>query len=292
MKERITITAGSLGDYFGVGYNEPYERLAIDLGEQEPYFDADAEARMALGRDLEDSTLNYFEKQLGIAINHRNDEKVTAFDNNLRMIVDGMTVFNGEETVVECKISNSKSMNFYDNKGYLLQCQAYMEGMGVNQCLLLGLQNGKPTFRLLKKDEDVVNDIYKVAQIVSNRLLGITGDLDELYEVIKDYETSDVDYVESNKDISKLLTDILNTNKEMLALKKHKEAMMETLKVMTGGASVYDIDTNAELRVITSKRKSFNKNKLQLEHPEIDITQYDDVNESVQYRIIKRKESK
>ena len=35
MKERFTVQASSLGDYFGVGFNSIQDRIAMDLGEKE-----------------------------------------------------------------------------------------------------------------------------------------------------------------------------------------------------------------------------------------------------------------
>ena len=173
MKSRDYVNSSALGSYFGVGFNSPNEQIEIDLGHVEPEFDEAAQDRMALGRHLEDSALNYFQDKLNIEIEDRNQELITGLDGRLMGRVDGMTTFNGERTVVEMKISNSQSGAFTENLGYILQCQAYMLMTDSQQALLCGLYQGKPIMKLIKRDEQIIEDITRMVEFIHNVLIGI-----------------------------------------------------------------------------------------------------------------------
>lgn len=172
-KSRDYVNSSALGSYFGVGFNSPNEQIEIDLGNVEPEFDEAAQDRMALGRHLEDAALNYFQDKLNIEIEDRNEELITGLDGRLMGRVDGMTTFNGERTVVEMKISNSQSGAFTENLGYILQCQAYMLMTDSQQALLCGLYQGKPIMKIVKRDEQVIEDITRMVEFIHNVLIGI-----------------------------------------------------------------------------------------------------------------------
>ena len=173
LKSRDYVNSSSLGSYFGVGFNSPNDQIEIDLGIVEPEFDEASQDRMALGRFLEDSAINYFEDKLGITINNRNEELITGLDGRLVGKIDGLTELNGIKTVVEMKISNSQSGPFTENIGYILQCQAYMMMTDTTQALLCGLYQGKPIMKIVKKDDQVIADIIRMVQFISDVLIGI-----------------------------------------------------------------------------------------------------------------------
>jgi predicted phage-related endonuclease len=188
--ERYTVTASSLGGYFGVGFNSPLDQLMIDLGQKEPEFDDQAMERMMLGNELEDAVLNFFEKKLGINIHTRNETVVEGFNGMMRLKLDGMATFEDEETVIECKVSNSETKCFLDDQGYMFQVQAYMEVTGCKQALLLGLWKGRPMMRLIKRDDDIIADIKSMVQVVYGVLNGILSPEDIPYELVAKYSVT------------------------------------------------------------------------------------------------------
>ena len=155
LKERYDVIASSLSSYFGVGFNTVQEQLDIDLGLIEKEFDDDAQDRMNLGICLEEGCLNYFEKKLNIIIDERNSEYKYACDGKLKCKRDGRTFLDGIETGVENKYSNSSTGSFTEDIGYKLQCQAYMMAWGLDQWILCGMWQGKPQYKLIKKDEEI-----------------------------------------------------------------------------------------------------------------------------------------
>lgn len=172
-KSRDYVNSSALGSYFGVGFNSPNDQIEIDLGHIEPEFDEAAQDRMALGRFLEDSAINYFEDKLGITVTDRNESLITGLDGRLVGKIDGKTELNGVETVVEMKISNSQSGPFTENMGYILQCQAYMLMTQTKQALLCGLYQGKPIMKIVKRDEQIIDDITRMVTFIHEVLVGI-----------------------------------------------------------------------------------------------------------------------
>jgi hypothetical protein len=173
VKIRTYITPSSIGSYFGVGFNSPEEQIELDLGNVEEEFDEDAQDRMLLGRIFEDASLNYFEEKLHIKITDRNNLMMNFYDDKIKGVVDGMTILDGEPTVVENKISNAQSGKFTDKMGYILQCQCYMMAKNVDQALLCGMYQGKPIFKIIKRDEEVITDIKRMADFVVDVLMGL-----------------------------------------------------------------------------------------------------------------------
>lgn len=189
-RERLTVTASSLGSYFGVGFNHPLEQLKIDLGLIEDELSEDEINRMELGNLLEDASLNVLEFRLGILITNRNTEVLNGLNGMLRMKLDGETVLDGENTIVENKVSNSNSGVFTNNLGYELQCQAYMAEKGYNQALLGGLYKGKPIWKIIKRNDDMIADIKEVVEAVYGILNGILGEEDYPWHIVAKYKKS------------------------------------------------------------------------------------------------------
>lgn len=231
MTNRINITASALGDYFGVGFNSPMERLSIDLGQITQEFDEESEKRMRLGIDLEDAVLNHFEYLLGISITNRNTKVLEDFDGMLRLKVDGETIFEGVPTVVECKVSNSTMGPFTTNRGYLLQCQAYMRKFGYEQCLLLGLYQGKPIYKLIKRDEETIKDIEEMVTTIFGILGGVV-DVDEFpWDLVNKYSGTEKQTLDefdvTDKDIALQYVELKEQERE---IKKQLDFIADAFK--------------------------------------------------------------
>lgn len=249
-KQRDYLRASSLGSYLGVGFNSPEDQLKIDLGQVEEDFDEAAQDRMSLGREFEDAALNYFEKKFNIAITNRNLETLPLYGNKLVGKVDGMTLLNGERTVVENKISNSQSYKFTENLGYIIQCQAYMMGTETTQALLCGIYQGKPIYTIIKRDEEMIKDIKEITDFIHSVMLGL--------DTFDNYPTHLLEKY-SKKKLLEPLTNVtpydkatfenLATIKEQIkALEKQKAEIENVIKAK------YDIgiyaDDNIEIKIM------------------------------------------
>ena len=277
-KERLTLTASGLGSYFGVGFNTPEEQLAIDKGEKEAIFDENAKLRMELGTQLENSVLDYFEKALKIIIKDRNIEKITGFDGQLRMMIDGMTTYRGEKTLVECKVSNSES-SFLDNKGYYIQCQAYMEALNVNQCLLLGLHKGKPVFKLIQKNDSTVEDIKEVISKVVPILMGIEDDSNLPYDMIEKYSGKPKTTLASlDEDIKQYIEEIEELNKVVKEANARKKELTNYLKATYDNCKYKD--NNYSVTIYELVRNTFDKDAFHMAYPDIDLSKYNKTSKS------------
>lgn len=275
MSERRSVQASSLGSYFGVGFNTPEEQLRIDLGIDEQVFDEDSEDRMALGRLLEDGALNYFEYKLGISIVNRNKEVIDVFDGMLRCKIDGETIYNGEDTVVENKISNSQAGVFTKDLGYALQCQAYMEGKGYPQALLLGLYQGRPALKVLKRNDELISDIYKMVTVVYGILNGILGMEEYPWDIVDKYAKEDTKVTLKELDFETViqLDELLTINDTLKALESRKSEIQANIKNLYDNCSYSD--DSFSFTISTSKRGGgFDELSFSVAHPEIDLEMY------------------
>lgn len=187
--QRYTVTASSLGSYFGVGFNTPADQLLIDTGVMVKQTTEEDEERMAIGNIMEDACLNVIEYKLNLKIFNRNVHVEEAMNGMLRFKIDGETVMDGEPTIVESKFSNATSGKFTSNKGYIFQCQAYMMAKGYNQALLCGLYEGKPIWKLIKRDEDMIADIQEMVSTVYGILNGMATTEDFPWELANKYSS-------------------------------------------------------------------------------------------------------
>ena len=280
MKEfKFRIQASALGNYFGVGFTTPQEQFEIDNEGKEKVFTEEEKNRMLLGSLLENSVLDYFENFYGIKIDERNEERLEMFEGMITGKVDGMTIYNGERTVVECKVSNSSSTKFVDSKSYQFQIQAYMYHKDVTQALLLGLQNGKPIAKLFKRNDDIIEDIKAMAEHINMMFVGmeteIPQELIDKYSEVKNDKGNNV--VADSEDEEKML--------RYLELKASQDSNKEELDSITN----YFKDKYRDGKVISDKaivtlssvkgRTSFDKEKLMVEHPELDLDNYNKVGE-------------
>ncbi len=277
MRERYDIIASSLSSYFGVGFNTIEEQLEIDLGKAIKEVDEEAQDRMDLGNAMEDGCLNYFEKKLNISIDERNSEYKYAVNGLLKCKRDGRTFIDGVETGVENKYSNSTSKCFTEDFGYELQCQAYMMAWGLDQWLLCGMWQGKPRMKLIKKNEEIQNDITELVTVISSILMGISSIEDYPWDIVEKY--AKVTRVKSLND-----DDIEDYDKELLhrigELKDEIKVRETECKELEEYAKTHYADSKYQDEdykyvISTGERKGgFDENKLSIEHPEIDLTQY------------------
>ena len=274
-KERFYTTPSSLGSYFGVGFNSPEDQLKIDLGLLEQEFDEDAEDRMLLGRVLEDASLDYFEKKMGITITDRNSDMLFFYNDKIKGIVDGMTEINGLKTVVENKISNSKSYVFTENMGYLIQCQAYMLAKDAEQCLLCGLYQGKPVYKLIKRDEQIIQDIKVMTDFIVDVLMGLDDFSNYPMDILERYSTIRIlPEITSLTDAEKSDLKTLVAYKEQIKEWEKKVKEIESKIKDSYEEGIYDDDV---LRVTISNNEragGYDFNRLSIEHPEIDYSKY------------------
>ena len=288
MKERFTVQASSLGDYFGVGFNSIQDRIAIDLGEKEKEVLKDELDRMKLGQCLESGILDYYEYLLGVSIFNRNTETLTFMNDMVRGKIDGECIYNGEPTIVECKDSNSAN-SFTDSMGYQLQCQSYMEAKGYKQALLLGLQNGVPSATLIRYDEELVKDIYTVVEHATAILSGIETLDDYCWDIVNKYK-NEPEIREDMKlsDDDKLDIEELVKIKASIKELKEKQDEIETKLKGSYTNAKYE-DDKYSIKITTSKRAGgYNMDMIKLTYPDIDFDRFKK-QDSVSQRITIRK---
>mgnify|MGYP001342193116 CR=1 FL=1 len=215
LKQRFYTIPSSIGSYFGVGYLTPEEQLEIDLGIEEREIDNASRDRMELGKKLENATLDFFEDKLGIIITDRNEETLWFYDDKIKGKIDGMTTYNGERTVVECKISNASTGRFTEEINYIMQVQCYMLATETNQALLCGLYQGKPIFEVIYRDEEMINDIKEMTDFIFEVLGGIES-FSNYPEHLKKKYSKTTDLVE----IHKLPEELSNDAKLLLVYKE------------------------------------------------------------------------
>jgi|LGOV01.1.fsa_nt_gb hypothetical protein len=274
-KHRDYTTPSSIGSYFGVGFNEPDDQIKIDLGLEDDNFDDEARARMLLGTKLEDSVIDYFEDIFHIVIDERNDELMEFYDGKIKGKVDGMTVFNGLKTVVEVKVSNAKSYKFTENLGYLMQVQCYMLATDAEQALLCGLYQGKPIYKLIPRDEEMIADIKDMTDFVVDVLVGFDDfinypkELMEKYsnktllEPLEDVDETDIDHFDSLSELKTQKKEIDGT------IKRIETRIKEKFETGKWENDYYKVALSSSVR-----KGGVDLDRLSIEHPEIDYTAY------------------
>lgn len=277
IKERFDVIASSLSSYFGVGFQTVQEQLDIDLGLAEKEVDEEAQDRMDLGNAMEDGCLNYFEKKMGILIDERNSEYKYACDGRLKCKRDGRTFLDGVETGVENKYSNSSSECFTDSIGYEIQCQAYMMAWGLDQWILCGMWNGKPAYKLIKKNEDIQADIEKIVEAVVEIEMGLREIDDYPWDIVEKYSSQKQLKVLNDADLEDYDKKLLNS---LGKLKQQKKAVDDKIKELEEYAkkhyddSKYE-DSDFKYTISSSNGKAtFDKNTFSIENPTIDISKY------------------
>lgn len=278
MKERFDVIASSLSSYFGVGFNTIQEQLDYDLGNEEKVVDEEAQDRMDLGNAMEDGCLNYFEKKMGILIDERNSEYKYACNGKLKCKRDGRTFLDGIETGVENKYSNSSSECFTESLGYVIQCQAYMMAWGLDQWILCGMWQGKPAYKLVKKDVEIQNDIETIVDAVVEIMMGLRDIDDYPWDVVEKYSKQKQLKVLSDDDLEEYDKNLLNS---IGKLKAQEKVIKEKLKELEDYAKLHyedskweDADFKYTISTSASGKSTFDKNTFSIENPTIDITKY------------------
>ena len=287
VKERFDVIASSLGSYFGVGFNTVQEQLDIDLGKTEKIFDEDAQDRMDLGNAMEDGCMNYFEKKMGILIDERNTEYQYACEGKLKCKRDGRTYLDGVETGWENKYSNG-SENPSESLGYIIQCQAYMMAWNLDQWVLAGMWQGKPFYKLIKKDEELQKDINIIVDAVVEIEMGLREIDDYPWDIVEKY-SKQVQLKELTSE------DLEDYDKELLQnlglLKQKKKEIDEKITELEAYAklhyedSKYEDDKFKHTISTSSGRKTFDKYTFSIEHATIDFNKY--MVEGASYRTIR-----
>jgi len=274
-KVRTYITPSSIGSYFGVGFVSPEEQILIDLGETEQEFDEASEARMLLGRVFEDPSLNYFEEALHIKIDERNIDTFDFYEGKIKGKIDGMTVLEGVKTVVENKISNAQYGKFTDNVGYMLQCQSYMLGKDVTQCLLCGLYQGKPIYKIIKRDESIIADIKRVADFVVEVLMGL-----EIFDNFPKDILAKYSNVKLLPRIENVSDEVIAEAKKLIDYKKQVKELEEKIGAIEDlikdnfETGTFD---NAAIKISIgegSRAGGYDIDYMSIEHPEINYERY------------------
>ena len=277
MKERYDIIASSLSSYFGCGFNTIEEQLDMDLGKIVKEVDPEAQDRMDLGNAMENGCLDYFEKKLNIVIDERNSEYKYTVNGLLKCKRDGRTFIDGVETGVENKYSNAKAKCFTEDFGYELQCQAYMMAWGLDQWLLCGMWQGQPRMKLIKKNEEIQKDIEDLVTVVSSILMGIASIDDYPWDIVEKYSKVNKTKALTDEDIEdydKELLHRLGELKEEIKIRETECKELEEYAKTHYNDSRYQDEDYKYVISIGERKGGFDEDKLSIEHPEIDLTQY------------------
>ena len=232
---------------------------------------------MDLGNAMEDGCLNYFEKKMGILIDERNSEYKYACDGRLKCKRDGRTFLDGVETGVENKYSNSSSECFTDSIGYEIQCQAYMMAWDLDQWILCGMWNGKPAYKLIKKNEDIQADIEKIVEAVVEIEMGLREIDDYPWDIVEKYSSQKQLKVLNDEDLEDYDKKLLNS---LGKLKQQKKAVDDKIKELEEYAKKHYDDSkyeDSDFKYTISSysgKATFDKNTFSIENPTIDISKY------------------
>lgn len=174
LKSKYYITPSSLASYFGCGFNSPEEQFLIDSGQEPNIFDDDSKLRMELGNYLENPVTDYFQNIIfGSPITERNTETKWGYGGKIRYKLDGKITIQDVPMIFENKISNSQSYKFTESMGYIIQVQTYMLCEDLSGTVLAGLYQGKPIWKIINRDEEMIKDIETMTNFVYNALNGL-----------------------------------------------------------------------------------------------------------------------
>lgn len=277
-KMRFYTTPSSIASYFGVGFNTPEDQLAIDLALTEPVFDDDTRDRMKLGKFLEDATLNYFEDKLGIVITDRNDKYLELYDGKIIGKVDGRTVIDGIETIVENKISNAQN-KFTDELAYLFQVQAYMID-GTPQVLLCGLHQGRPIYKIIKRDEEMIADIKEMTDFIVNVLMGFEDFSNYPTHLLEKYSQAKIlqPFEEVTEEQEQEFIRLIELKEQIKELEAEAKLIENKIKDNFGEGKWEAVDELGNKYSVTlsetTRKGGIDLDKLSIENPGLDLTKY------------------
>lgn len=277
-KMRFYTTPSSIASYFGVGFNTPEDQLAIDLALTEPVFDDATRDRMKLGKFLEDATLNYFEDKLGIVITDRNDKYLELYDGKIIGKVDGRTVIDGIETIVENKISNAQN-KFTDELAYLFQVQAYMID-GTPQVLLCGLHQGRPIYKIIKRDEEMIADIKEMTDFIVNVLMGFEDFSNYPTHLLEKYSQAKIlqPFEEVTEEQEQEFIRLIELKEQIKELEAEAKLIENKIKDNFGEGKWEAVDELGNKYSVTlsetTRKGGIDLDKLSIENPGLDLTKY------------------
>lgn len=266
----------SLGSYFGVGFNSPEQQFMYDTGQEEVVFDEESKARLKLGTFFEDKILDYFEDILGIIITDRNTQVIHFYDGKLHGKLDGRSMYQGQPVVIEAKMSNSEYKKFTENQGYMIQSQCYMmDDPEIAGTLLLGLQNGRPVYKYVPRDPEIIDDIKRMVDFVLALSNGEETWDNYPYDLIEKYSGNKplppIDSVEDFEiDYIKKLVDI---NEQIKVLSEDKKYIEAHLK-QNYGIGKYDDDQVSMSLGVYSRKGGIDIDRLTIDYPEVNIENY------------------
>lgn len=268
------IRVSSLGSYFGVGFNDPETQYRIDTGLEVQEFDEEATKRINLGKFLEDSSLNYFQNYFSAVITNRNTKTLVFYNDKLHGKLDGMMSYEGEDVVVENKISNSQSGKFTEDAGYVFQVQAYMLATNTKRALLCGLFQGKPIHKFIERDEGIIEDIKTMTDFVVGMMDGVNDFKDYPWYLVTKYSgKTELPKMELN-DGEILVVHQLRDIKAEIRKLEEAEAMLEnTIKSKYSSGKFTDGSLTVTLSEYT-RSGGYDLDAFSINNPEIDLTPY------------------
>ena len=295
-KIRYYVAPSALSSYFGVGFNTPEEQFRLDTGVDPNDFDEDARRRMALGNHLEDAAISYFQDEIfKVPVVNRNEEVKWGYDGKIRYIIDGIIKFPDGDKIFENKISNAVSGRFTDNMGYHLQVQTYMMCEDLDGAVLAGLYQGKPIYKMIDRDEDIINDIKEMTDFVVLALQGMVDFYDDFpVHILEKYSTSTIhepiehlsegtiEYLHKLAELQKARKDIDDEIKELERRHEHDYELSE---------GSYEDD---KIRVVVStyeRKGGFDLDRFREDHSDVDYDLYMKPNTTVRLRRIKLKDT-
>jgi len=202
-------------------------------------------------------------------------ETIPLYGSKLVGKVDGMTILEGVNTVVENKISNSQSYKFTDNLGYILQCQAYMMGTETDQALLCGIYQGKPIYKIIKRDEEIIKDIREITDFVHSVMLGLeTFDNYPTHLLAKYSKTKLLEPLTKVTDYDKATFENLATIRAQIKVLEDQKKEIEEIIKNKYDKGIY-VDDNIEVKISEySKAGGIDVDTLNMDYPQIDLNKY------------------
>jgi len=196
-------------------------------------------------------------------------------DNKMKGKIDGRTMYNGIDTVVEVKVSNAKSYKFTENLGYLMQVQCYMMATETQQALLCGLYQGKPIYKVIPRDEEMIADIMRMSDYIVDVLMG----LDEFENYPEDLvlKYSKTSLLEPLEGVDEIDIDSFGHLVNLKASKKDIDAEIKLIEGIIKEKFETGKWEDASYKVALSegsRRGGVDLDRLSIEHPEIDYTTY------------------
>lgn len=277
-KQRYYVAPSSLASYFGQGFNSPEEQFKLDTGQTPTEFDDESIRRMVLGEHLEDSVINYFQDIVfKVPITDRNDELKSGYDGKVMYKIDGI-IHLDEPAIFEAKVSNSKGYKFTEHMGYNIQCQTYMLCEGLNKTILAGLYQGRPIYRVIERDEELISDIKRMIDFVVDALQGLVDFYDDYPVDLLDKYSSEVLY-EPIEELSSITLDYLYKLAELEHERRKLDNEIKRLKAMheddldiTEG--VYEDDVIHYKVSYYTRKGGFDLDLFKEENPYFDLTKY------------------